>query len=129
MDEINEESEEIVKKMMFVMRSAPHGTISAYEGLEVMLIFAAYDQDLTALFLDDGVYAIKKGQKTEDIGVKDFSATFKVLPGYGIEKIYVEKESLEKRGLTVDDLILEVEIKDKKELTKLMQEQEVLIPF
>ena len=129
MDEINEESEEIVKKMMFIMRSAPHGTINAYEGLEVMLIFAAYDQDLTALFIDDGIYAIKKGQKTEGIGVKDFSATFKVLPGYGIEKVYVEKESLEERGLTVEDLILEVEVKDKKELTELMQEQEVLIPF
>jgi len=129
MDEINEESEEIVKKMMFIMRNAPHGTVNAYEGLEVMLIFAAYDQDLTAVFADDGVYAIKKNQKTEGIGVKDFSPTFRVLPGYGIENIYVEKESLEERGLTVDDLLLEVEVKDKKELTKLMQEQEVLIPF
>lgn len=129
MDEINEESEEIVKKMMFIMRNAPHGTIAAYEGLEVMLIVAAYDQDLSVVFMDDGIYAIKKGQKTEGIGVKDFSATFRVLPGYGIEKIYVEKESLAERGLTVDDLLLDVEIKDKKELAKLMQEQEVLLPF
>ncbi|MDH4233093.1 MAG: sulfurtransferase complex subunit TusC [Nitrospirota bacterium] len=128
-EEIEESSDEIVKKMMFVMRKAPHGTINPYEGLEVMLIVAAYDQDLSAVFLDDGVYAIKKGQDPKEIGVKDFSTTFRVLPGYGIEKIYVEKESLENRGLTVEDLLLEVEVVDKSEVTKLMQEQDVLFPF
>jgi len=128
-EEFDESSDEIVKKMMFVMRKAPHGSINPYEGLEVMLIVAAYDQDLSAVFLDDGIYAIKKGQETKGIGVKDFSATFRVLPGYGIEKIYVEKESLEMRGLTVDDLLLEVEVKEKSEITKLMLEQDVLFPF
>ena len=64
------EDDEIVKKIMHVMREAPHGTIYTYEGLEMILIMAAYDQDISVAFIDDGVYALKKGQNTEDIEIK-----------------------------------------------------------
>ena len=43
------EDDEIVKKIMHVMRKAPHGTIYTYEGLEMILIMAAYDQDISCL--------------------------------------------------------------------------------
>ena len=36
MEEFNDD--EIVKKIMHVMRNAPHGTIYTYEGLEMILI-------------------------------------------------------------------------------------------
>ena len=47
---------------MHVLRHAPHGTIYTYEGLEMILIMAAYEQDLSVVFIGDGVYALKKGQ-------------------------------------------------------------------
>ena len=46
----------VVKKFMFVNRKAPYGTIYALEGLEVVLISAAFDQDVSLAFMDDGVY-------------------------------------------------------------------------
>jgi tRNA 2-thiouridine synthesizing protein C len=36
--------------------------------------------------------------------MKNFSATYAALGDYDIKKIFVEKESLEERGLTLDDL-------------------------
>jgi len=36
--------------------------------------------------------------------MKNFSPTYAALGDYEITKIYVEKESLEERGLTLDDL-------------------------
>ena len=54
-------SEENIKKFMFVNRKAPYGTIYALESLEVVLITAAFDQDVSLVFLDDGVYQLKKG--------------------------------------------------------------------
>jgi len=62
-----------VKKIMHVMRRAPHGSIYTYEGLEMILIMAAYEQDLSVAFIGDGVYALKKNQNTDGISMKGFA--------------------------------------------------------
>jgi tRNA 2-thiouridine synthesizing protein C len=93
-----------IKKFMYVNRKAPYGTIYAWESLEVVLIGAAFEQDVSLAFIDDGVYQLTKGQSTAGIGMKNFSATYAALGDYEVNKIYVEKESLEERGLTLDDL-------------------------
>lgn len=118
-----------IKKFMFVNRKAPYGTIYALEGLEVVLISAAFDQDVSLAFCDDGVYELKKGQDTKGIGMKNFSPTYRALEGYDIEKLYVEKESLEARGLTEDDLLVDVQVLPSAELAALMAEQDVVISF
>ncbi|MDE2089764.1 MAG: sulfurtransferase complex subunit TusC [Gammaproteobacteria bacterium] len=114
---------------MFLNRKAPYGTIYALEGLEVVLISAAFDQDVSLVFVDDGVYQLKKGQHTKAIDVKNFSPTYRALEGYDIEKLYVEKESLETRGLKSDDLIVPVEVMGRAQISKLMEEQDVIISF
>ena len=92
------------KKFLFFNRKAPYGTIYAWESLEVVLISAAFEQDVSLAFMDDGVYQLVKGQDTSGIGMKNFSPTYAALGDFEITKIYVEKESLEERGLTLDDL-------------------------
>lgn len=124
-----EESEGTVKKFMFVNRKAPYGTIYALESLEVVLITAAFDQDVSLVFTDDGVYQIKKGQSTAGIGMKNFSPTYRALEGYDIEKLYVDQESLTERGLTEADLIVGVEVMSRKELGELMDQQDVVLSF
>ena len=79
-----------IKKFMFVNRKAPYGTVYALEGLEVVLISAAFDQDVSMVFMDDGVYEIVKGQQAKAIGMKNFSPTYRALEGYDIEKLYVK---------------------------------------
>ena len=96
---------EDIKKFMYVNRRAPHGTIYAWESLEVVLIGAAFDQDVSVAFLDDGVYQLLKNQDTSEIETKNFSPTYSALGDYDVTKLYVEQESLEERGLTLDDLM------------------------
>jgi len=93
-----------IKKFLYLNRKAPYGTIYALESLEVVLIGAAFDQDVSLAFIGDGVFQLVKDQKTDGIDMKNFSPTYKALGDYDIKKIYVEKESLEERGLTQDDL-------------------------
>jgi tRNA 2-thiouridine synthesizing protein C len=116
-----------IKKIMHVMRRAPHGSIYTYEGLEMILIMAAYEQDLSLVFIGDGIYALKKNQDTAGIGIKGFSRTFMALDGYDVEKLYVDRQSLEERGLTEDDLVVDVEVMDASEIGRLMTEQDVVI--
>jgi len=116
-----------VKKIMHVLRHAPHGTIYTYEGLEMILIMAAYEQDLSLAFIGDGVYALKKNQDTAGIGIKGFARTFMALDGYDVEKLYVDRHSLEERGLTEDDLVVDVELLSSAEIGRLMKDQDLII--
>ncbi len=118
---------EVIKRFMFVNRKAPYGTVYALESLETVLISAAFDQDVSVVFVDDGVFQLKKGQDTTGVNMKNFSPTFRALEGYDVEKLYVEKESLEARGLTADDLVVDVEILSTDELREIMAAQDVVI--
>ncbi|PCJ75127.1 MAG: sulfurtransferase complex subunit TusC [Rhodobacteraceae bacterium] len=134
---------ETVKKFLYVNRKAPYGTIYAQESLEVVLIGAAFDQDVSLAFLDDGVFQLTKGQDTKEIGLKNFSATYRALGDYEVTKLYVEKESLEERGLTLDDLQnIEYEDEDddyaekpsirlvsRAEMAEVMADQDVVLSF
>jgi len=131
------------KKFMFVNRKAPYGTVYALESLEVVLIGAAFEQDVSLAFVGDGVYQIAKNQSTDGIGMKNFSPTYKALGDYEVTKLYVEKESLEARGLTVDDLMdltwededddyaekPSIRLVSSAELAAVFDEQEVVLSF
>ncbi|MBF0134850.1 MAG: DsrE family protein [Magnetococcus sp. DMHC-1] len=95
-----------VRKIMFTVRKPPHGSIYVYEGLEVKLIMAAYDADISVVFMDDGVYAMKAGQDTTELGIKGFEKTYGVLVDYEISKVFVDRQSMEERGMTEEDLLV-----------------------
>lgn len=134
---------EATKKFMYINRKAPYGTIYALEALEVVLVGAAFEQDVSVTFMDDGVYQLAKGQDTSGIGMKNFSPTYAALGDFEVTKIYVEKESLEERGLTLDDLqhlVWEDEDEDwaekdsirlvsRAELADVLADQDVLFNF
>lgn len=131
------------KNFLFVNRKAPYGSIYALESLEVVLISAAFEQNVSLAFIDDGVYQITKGQNSKGIGMKNFSPTYRALGDYDINKLYVSKESLEERGLTVDDLMdltyedadddyaekSSIIVVDRAEMAAMMAEQDVILSF
>lgn len=118
-----------VKKFMFVNRKAPYGTIYALESLEVVLITATFDQDVSLVFIDDGVYELTKGQQTKGIGIKNYSPSYRALDGYDVEKLYVDQASLSARGLTEKDLLVPVEVLNAEQMGRLMQQQDVILSF
>ncbi len=119
----------VVKKFMYVNRKAPIGSIYALESLEVVLIGAAFEQDVCMVFLDDGIYQIVKGMDTNDVEMKNFSPTYRALEMYDVERLYVSKEAMEERGLTTDDLVVDVEVMDASQIADLMEEQDVILSF
>ncbi|MDM8547554.1 sulfurtransferase complex subunit TusC [Candidatus Venteria ishoeyi] len=133
----------VIKKFLYLNRKAPYGTIYALESLEVVLISAAFEQDVSLAFVDDGVFQLKKDQKTDAIGMKNFSPIYNALGDYDITKLYVEKESLEARGLTLDDLMdvtyededddwaekPAIQLVSKTEMADIMESQDVVLSF
>ncbi len=131
------------KRFMYMNTKAPYGTVYALESLEVVLIGAAFEQDVSLAFIGDGVYQLVKGQDTQGIGMKNFSPTYAALGDYDVNKIYVEKESLQERGLSLDDLqhlVWEDEDEDwaekdsirlvsRSELADVIDDQDVVLSF
>ncbi len=131
------------KKFLYVNRKAPHGTVYALESLEVVLIGAAFEQDVSLAFVDDGVYQLVQNQDTAAIGAKNFSPTFKALGDYDVSQIYVEQESLEQRGLSKEDLMPltyededddwaekdSIHVVSSAELAEIIETQDVILNF
>ena len=136
-------SDENRKKFLYINRKAPYGTVYALESLEVVLIGAAFEQDVSLAFIDDGVYQLMANQDTAGVGMKNFSKTYRALGDYEVRKLYVEKESLAERGLTADDLmpiVYEDEdddyaekpsliFVDRSEMVTLLAGQDVILSF
>lgn len=118
-----------VRRLLFVNRRAPWGTAYALEALDAVLIAAAFDQDVSVLFVDDGVYQIKNGQDTRAIGVKNSSPAYGALATCDVDKLYVERESLEARGLGERDLLVPVRVLGAQEVAELMDRQDVILSF
>ena len=137
-DLVGFDSEGVKKQFMFVNRRAPYGSIYAQEVLEMVLISAAFEQHAAIVFIDDGVFQIKKGQDTAALGMKNFSPAYRVVEMEKhdadedddidmVWRIIVEKESMEARGLEADDLLVGVEVMEAEELSALMAAQDVVL--
>lgn len=119
----------VAKKFLYVNRKAPYGTIYALESLEVVLIGAAFEQDVSLAFLGDGVYQLARNQDTKGLEMKNFSPAFRALEDYDVTKLYVEKEALEARGLSESDLVVAVEVVSAQRMTEIMEGQDVILSF
>ena len=95
-----------MKNFLFVMRSSPHEGTIVRESLDMLMSAAAFDQPVRVLFMDDGVFLLKSGQRPETLGLKPIVPLFEALEIYDVEGLWVEEESLLERGLQASGLCL-----------------------
>jgi len=119
-----------MKKILFISRHAPYGNSYAREALDALLAASAYDQNLSLLFMDDGVFQLLPNQNPTFIHQKNMAASLQALELYGIENIYCLSSSLIERGLNQTDLILEnIKLIDTITTNSLISQQDQLISF
>jgi tRNA 2-thiouridine synthesizing protein C len=116
-----------MKNYLFVMRHLPHVSSRVQEALDQLLTVAAFDQQVSVLFLDDGVYQLKAQQSPQDMGLKNTAATYSACSLYGVTDLYVETESLQSRGLSVAGLILPVLLLPRMDVCALLNRHTVII--
>lgn len=118
------------KKILLVSRHAPYGSSLAREAIDVALAAAIYDQDLSMLFMDDGIFQLLKNQNAQEIQQKDISSILSALTFYDIENIYLHKESLEQRQIALDELIIEELCElNNAEVASLLSQQDHILSF
>ncbi|MBI2381125.1 MAG: sulfurtransferase complex subunit TusC [Gammaproteobacteria bacterium] len=118
----------MAKRVLFIHRHGPYGSSAGREGLDAAFVAAAFDQEVSLLFLGDGVFLLAKGQ-SDALGLKDASASFASLPLYDVERIYVDAGALAQRGLRVEDMLMPVEVLDLPAIRALIEAQDVVLGF
>ena len=115
-----------MKSYLFVLRKPAHNGIYVQEMLDIILTTAAFDQSVSILWLDDAVFQLKNQQQPEVLGMKDTAAMFNSLALYDVTDLYIETESLQQRGLSVNALCLPVLALPRKEIGEFMQRFDIV---
>ncbi len=112
-----------------LMRKAPYGSVYTAEGFRSMMGIGVFEMDISAIFVDDGVYALVKGQDPAGLDMKALGDGFSMLPDFGVTKFYVHDQSLNERGLAADDLVIDAEIIDAARVARLLKSCGAVLPF
>jgi tRNA 2-thiouridine synthesizing protein C len=112
-----------------LMRKAPYGSVYTAEGFRSMMGIGVFEMDINVVFVDDGVYALVKGQDPAGLDMKPLGEGFPMLPDFGVTKFYVHEQSLSERGLTSDDLVMDVEILDDAGAGRVLESSGIVLPF
>jgi tRNA 2-thiouridine synthesizing protein C len=118
-----------MKKVAILMRKAPYGSVYTAEGFRSVMGVGIFEMDAILVFMDDGVYTLVKGQNPEQLDMQPLGEGFPMLPEFGVNGFYVHQPSLEERGLSVNDLVMEVQLVDNAGLAKLLAERDAVLPF
>lgn len=95
--------------------------------MDMALAAAVFEQEINYVFLDDGVYQLLVQQSPEAIDIKPVGAALEVFELYGIEKIYVDKNSLKSRNISQQELVIKSELVDSSAIAKLIQNAKSVI--
>ena len=117
----------MVKKYLFVLKKPPYSGLYSQEILDVIFTTSAFEQSVSLLLMDDGVFLLKNHQAPQASGLKDTSALFKALSLYDIQDVYVESESLSERGLERVDLYLPTQLVSRSAIRHFMSPYAVIV--
>jgi tRNA 2-thiouridine synthesizing protein C len=112
-----------------LMRQAPYGSVYTAEGFRTLMGVAVFEMEINVVFMDDGVYALKKNQRPEKLDMKPLGEGFPMLSEFETVKIYVHDESLTERGLTPDDLVMPAEVINSVQVAQILDAAGAVLPF
>lgn len=97
-------------KLLYVVSYAPYSNAYGQEALDAILIGASFEQVVSVLFINDGVFQIKSSQSTENTRIKPFTKTYMALGDFGVDNVFVHDLSLLARNVSQRDLIIDTQL-------------------
>lgn len=118
------------RPVLLLFRRPPYGTVFPAEGLRMAEALLAFQVPVRAVFLEDGVFNLVKGQGNQKLGFGDLGAAFAGLIATGLKELLVLQEDLSARRIQAGDLV-DAHIRTIRvtELRTLVDEAKVVMPF
>ena len=115
--------------VLLVLRHSPYSSLTAREGLDAALTAAAFELPLSLLFVGDGVFQLLNHQQPDRLPAKNLGKTLPALSMYDIERVYCAQQSLTERGISTNQLLLDVETLDDQAVAALFHQHQHILSF
>lgn len=110
------------EKIVVILRKPPHGSMFVAEGLRAAVAVSAR-LETTVVSIEDSVYAFLK-----NVDATIYKKHLDFLKETEIP-IFVDKDSLGERGLTKEDLLDAVEVKEHRKILDILSEADATVTF
>ncbi len=118
-----------MKKTLFIQQRSPFGSESPQEQLDALLVCAAFGQEVSVLFQDEGVWQLLPAQSGRTLQKRTLAAQLQALELYEVKALFADAEALRARGLAPEDLALPVTVLDAEGVQALLARQDFLLRF
>ena len=106
-----------MKSVLYIIRRPPSSL--ADETTDLMLVSGAFEQPVSVLFFDDGVWQLA--------GLAERQSSVKALPAYDVEALHVAADSLAQRDLSRGDIALDVRLADEAAIRSLIASHDIVL--
>jgi len=114
---------------LVLLRRTPYGGTLARSSLDTVLAFAAFEQEISLLFLGEGVLQLCSNQDGKAIASKTVEKQIASLPLYGVETVYADADALQKYSISVDSLPVAVIGLDATQIQELIVAHKHVLSF
>lgn len=119
----------MTQRLLFIQHRPPYSDDRPAELLDALLVGAAFGQQVSVLFQDDGVWQLMPAQNGKALARKTLLAQLQALGLYEVEQLYADAQSLRERGLETTTLGLEVKVLEAAEVAALHAAQDRVLRF
>jgi len=116
-------------KQLYIFSKAPYADKQGMETLDAVLLAASFENEVSLLFIDDGVFQLLNNQRPSQYGVKPYTKTFTALEDFEISQVFVDKTSLLGRGVDIADLAISARETDASAISDLIAQQDQVFHF
>lgn len=116
-------------KFLYIFSQAPYSNPIAKEALDMALASAAFDQDVSVVFTDEGLLQLLHNQKPSGPHKKSQLGAINALPLYDIAQVYYLQSDLTRLGLKADALVKHATSLDQTGLQRLITQNERVQSF
>ncbi|WP_440055974.1 DsrE family protein [Pseudoalteromonas sp. T1lg65] len=116
-----------MKNVLVISTASPFQSSEIRDALDLTLIFAAVDQNISWLFLESSVLALKSNLNAPALSIKNYFKQLKTLEIYDVEQIYTTTDALSANNLRVDDLDIETVVLNDNEVSDLIAKQDLVV--
>ena len=106
-----------MKSVLYIIRRPPSAL--ADETTDLMLVSGAFEQPVSVLSLDDGVWQLA--------GLVERQSSVKALPAYDVEALHVAADCLAQRDLARGDIALDVRVVDDDAILALIANHDIVL--
>lgn len=116
-------------EVLFIATRSPWNGASAAAGADLLMTTAVFEQPVRVVFCGDGVWQLHADQNGDALKMKTLSRIFPAFELYDIRQVQVSDSALRERGLTRDDLVIEVNPVSDDEIRALIASSKSVFVF